>query len=582
MNSTEKASIPVVSSKTTLKSTHNLIDRVLNNLNIGQKIGYGYGLALGVTFLGTVAGWTIGDYYQRQALEKHESSIRKVELVNRLKHAVLEARSHQQQFIPLVDKPKRFQEEYSHFLRHAAEIKQLSSETASYITRIKKPESRSNKILAGFLRKYKNTSEEYFQQIEALLQQIKPAYLKPEEVGNQQRLLLKFTDSNIALEFDSFSDDLTEAITAAYKEDKQSENTLILVEQIRWQIIAGSIVVSMLLVSVFAFYTTRAIASPISTLTNVAKQVTQEANFDLQAPVLSLDEVGNLGISLNLLIRQVKHLLEVQKSEAQAKLIESEKMSSLGRMVAGVAHEINNPINFISANLVHAKSYFEELLDLLQTYQTEVPHPPDAVADKIEEMDLVFLQQDLLKLINSMEFGAGRTKEIARSLKDFAYLDAGKSQLVEIHTCLDSTLLILNNRLKKGIEIIRDYGDIPAITGHTGLLYQVFMNLLSNAIDAVEEKSQTDSQFLPKITVTTECMDNNWVTVRIIDNGPGIAQENLEKIFEMFFTTKPRGLGTGLGLAISHQIVLEKHGGKITCHSQLGKGTEFAICIPCR
>jgi signal transduction histidine kinase len=179
-----------------------------------------------------------------------------------------------------------------------------------------------------------------------------------------------------------------------------------------------------------------------------------------------------------------------------------------------------------------------------------------------------------------MTVGADRTREIVRSLKDFSRLDDGEAQLLELHACIDSTLLILNNRLKNSINLVRSYGEIPPIPGYTGLLYQVFMNLLSNAIDALEEKSAKNPEFLPEITITTECLQNNLVIVRIADNGSGISAENQKKIFETFFTTKPRGIGTGLGLAIAYQIVVEKHQGKITCQSELNQGTEFVLALP--
>jgi signal transduction histidine kinase len=179
-----------------------------------------------------------------------------------------------------------------------------------------------------------------------------------------------------------------------------------------------------------------------------------------------------------------------------------------------------------------------------------------------------------------MTLGTERTREIVRSLKNFSRLDEGQTHLLDLHPCIDSTLLILNNRLKNNIKVIRNYGQIPIIPGYMGLLYQVFMNLLSNAIDALEEKLQRQPEFLPEITIITECLCDDWVTVKIVDNGPGITTEHQNKIFETFFTTKPRGIGTGLGLAITHQIVVEKHRGKISCHSQLNQGTEFAIYLP--
>ncbi|MBD1921789.1 HAMP domain-containing protein [Microcoleus sp. FACHB-831] len=325
-------------------------------------------------------------------------------------------------------------------------------------------------------------------------------------------------------------------------------------------------------------YTSRAIARPIRAVTHVAQRATQESNFDLQAPVSSEDEVGALTASLNLLILKVSQLLEEQKAEAQATLMQSEKMSSLGRMMAGVAHEINNPVNFIYGNTIHASEYIKELLELLETYQCQVPNPPQAVTDIAEEIDIEFLKEDLPKLLDSMKFGAERAKAIVLSLKDFSRLDEVTPNLVDLHGCIDSSLLILNSRIKKGINVVRSYGDIPAIEGYAGLLYQVFMNLMSNAIDAIEETKNPISSGL--LAITTQRLDQDWVVVRIADSGSGITSENQAKIFDAFFTTKPRGVGTGLGLSISHQIIVEKHGGKLSCQSEVGVGTSFAIALP--
>jgi signal transduction histidine kinase len=197
-----------------------------------------------------------------------------------------------------------------------------------------------------------------------------------------------------------------------------------------------------------------------------------------------------------------------------------------------------------------------------------------------EEIDLEFLVEDIPKLFYSMKIGAERTKEIVRSLKDFVRVDEKESQLLDIHSCIDSTLLILNNRLKNTISVVKNYGEIPQIDGYMGLLYQVFMNLLSNAIDAIEEKSHQNPEFLPAINITTELQKNDWVLVKITDNGSGIPLKNQQKIFESFFTTKPRGVGTGLGLAITHEIVVNKHQGKITFYSDSNQGTEFTISLP--
>jgi two-component system, NtrC family, sensor kinase len=275
-------------------------------------------------------------------------------------------------------------------------------------------------------------------------------------------------------------------------------------------------------------------------------------------------------------------------------------MVSLGRMLAGVAHEVNNPINFIYANIDPARNYVEDILQLLETYETEIPNPPPAVLAHAEEIDLDFVKEDLMKIFQSMQVGAERAKAIVLSLKDFSRIDDGSINLVDLHACIDSSLLILNNRIKHGIEVVRNYGNIPKVEGYMGLLYQVFVNILNNAIDAVEERVKIEkthseemnhqlppesiesevSSFSPKISITTEYLDEESVVVRISDNGTGIPPASQEKMFQTFFTTKPRGVGTGLGLAIGREIVVKKHGGTINCWSEMGTGTEFAIALP--
>ncbi|MBD1928607.1 HAMP domain-containing histidine kinase [Trichocoleus sp. FACHB-90] len=544
-------------------------------LSISNKISYGYALTLGIVVVGTTAGFTIGDSFERTAREQEEHAHQEIRLLHRLQTGIIQARTHQQQFIPLMDEPEKLQEEYSHFLHHAAEITKVFLEVKSFEEQAPLKDDPNSEDIEQFLQTYEDVPEIYFQQINQLLKQIDPLNLKPGEIDAAQKILLKFTNSSVALKFDGFSDDLTELIQSSYQEDAQAQTALIAAETIRVQIIAASIFLSVVFAALCAVFTSRAIAHPILAATDVAERVTKEANFDLQAPVTTKDEVGVLATSLNQLIQQVKHLLEEQKAATQTQLLQSEKMSSLGRMLAGVAHEINNPVNFIYGNIIHASEYIDELIALLETYQNEVSNPSPNLQQQADEIDIKFLKEDLPKLLQSMKFGAERTRSIVLSLKDFSRLDQTKATFVDLHACIDSTLLILNHRLNKEIAVQKNYGDIPPIEGYTSLLYQVFMNLLSNAIDALEEVKG-----LQEIVISTELIDKDWVKVKISDNGSGIAPENQGKIFDTFFTTKPRSVGTGLGLSISYQIVVEKHGGKLNCVSQLGKGTEFAIALP--
>jgi PAS domain S-box-containing protein len=285
--------------------------------------------------------------------------------------------------------------------------------------------------------------------------------------------------------------------------------------------------------------------------------------------------------------------------ETQTQLIQTEKMSSLGLLVAGIAHEINNPVSFIYGNIPHATEYTEHLLDLVNLYRQHYPQPVAAIQAASEEIDLEFLSEDLPKLMDSMQIGAERIRQIVLSLRNFSRLDKTAREPIDLHQGIDNTLLLLQHRLKAKsehpqIQIIKEYDNLPLVECHAGQLNQVFMNLLSNAIDALEEVSSInqvtettnpnckllEADFCPSIRIKTQLQNNHTVLIQIADNGSGIPLQMQQQIFDPFFTTKSVGKGTGLGLSISYQIIVEKHGGQLKCFSTPGEGTEFWIELP--
>ncbi len=296
----------------------------------------------------------------------------------------------------------------------------------------------------------------------------------------------------------------------------------------------------------------------------------------------------------NLLLEET--LQELQQTQAQ--LIHTEKMASLGQFVAGIAHEINNPANFIQGNISHLKSYTSELLDLLNLYQAALPNPPQNIQDLAADIDLNFLVEDLAKILDSMRFGSERIKNIVNSLRNFSRLGEAKIKKVDLHEGLESSLMILQHRLepegsdRPKIQVIKNYQKIPQVECYAGEINQVFLNILTNAIDALTQTNPNVSlidgnpscpssePIIPTISISTELIHPDKVQITIADNGPGMTEKVRKQLFDPFFTTKPVGAGRGLGLSISYQTVVEGHQGQLYCHSKPGEGTTFKIILP--
>lgn len=347
-----------------------------------------------------------------------------------------------------------------------------------------------------------------------------------------------------------------------------------------------------------SYWVARKVADPIQGITTIAHKVVDEGDFQLQAPVETPDEIGRLAKALNQLIRWVAeytHELEVasqtlesrvqdrtreladtlqELQETQAQLIQTEKMSSLGQMVAGIAHELNNPLSFIQGNIPPLNEYFQDLLDLIETYQTEYSQPSETILAKQEQVDLEFMIADLKKLLDSMKIGTQRVQDIVISLRNYSRLDEATIKDVDIHEGIENTLLLLNHRIKHEVEVIKDYGCLLPIRCSPAQMNQVFTNIIANALDALLEGDMEPKQLF----LTTRSHSEKEIQISIRDNGCGIPPEIKDKIFDPFFTTKGIGKGTGLGLGICFKII-QQHKGTLEVHSEVGKGTEFLITL---
>ncbi|MGK7924714.1 MAG: ATP-binding protein [Spirulina sp.] len=577
--------------------------RSIDNWKISKKIGSGYAVAISIAIFGSAMGSGMGDYYQRRADRTLKGAEVQQEYLIRLENAVLNIRSHPLQLLRVIEDEIWFDYEIREFSSNIETLQELLIELDEFIEANPNNISVPAREFLALKQGYAETIEAERLVMESLWQRVNPLKIKSKDVSSSRLHAIETIASpqshEIRLQFERLYEDLSRIKQAAQNQKEAAAIAQVNAHHLRLRIIIGSFAVAVVIAALLAWRTSRTIARPLEAVTDIAREVTKASNFDLRAPITTRDEVGILADSLNQLIawvgeytkrleesqttleqrvrertRELQDTLENLKS-TQIQLIQTEKMSGLGQMVAGVAHEINNPVSFIHGNLTHLSKSVQDLFDFIDVLQQYIPPETPEVEEIMEEIDFEFLQSDLPNLLQSMRMGSDRIQEIVLSLRNFSRLDEATMKDVDLHEGIDTTLIILNNRLKLGVEVIKRYGDLPPVFCYPAQLNQVFMNLIVNALDAMEEAETQGKQ----IAILTEQISGDRVSIKIRDNGPGIPDRLKDKLFDPFFTTKPIGKGTGLGLSICYQII-EKHKGTIKVESQPGAGTEFAIVLP--
>ncbi|MGF1537580.1 MAG: sensor histidine kinase [Elainellaceae cyanobacterium] len=598
-----------------MKQARLWLRRRVQDFKISRKISYSYALSLGVAILGTSLGLGLAHWQGQLAQQQFEQADRYLTNLYQLDHELLDIRSHPQRLLAILDEPAWLESEIAQFEGAAARV----LKSADNLTALEKPAATVGVDPIDYVnlgRSYATLIQTYCQFVEqSVWQEVSQLRSNRQTLPEARQAILEATTSTEARQlrqnFERLSDRSEILLETARNEKKLAQAELKAARRLQLMIILSSMLLSALVAAALVHRTSRAIAQPIEHLTQTAESIVRSNRFTLDyfqgVPVHGKDEVASLARSLEQLVSWVNQYtaqLEESRSslerrvsqrtqeltdtiealnQAQMKLVQSETMSSLGQLVAGVAHEVNNPVGFIYGNISYAKDYVQRLLTVLQAYEAQVASPSPALQAMLNEAELDFVVEDLPKVLQSIQTGAERIHHIVRSLQKFSRLNEADVKQVDIHDCLDSTLLMLQHRLwlqsGETVQVVKRYGHLCPVECYPRLLNQVFINVVANALDALDAQSRTMKVSPSMVIVTTE-QRGNRVAVTVTDSGPGIIPEVRQRLFDPFFTTKPAGQGVGLGLSISQEIIVKRHGGTLECFSEPGRGTRVVITIP--
>lgn len=592
-------------------------------LTIRQRIVVGYLMMLGVISCGTAIGWTIGNHYQLQALRNQVVTAKERRFLEDLHIAILSVQPGRQ-LLPYLDQPRRFRQE-THVLlgklqsvqtllerhhkihQHSLHAHTDHSDTALYI-----------RTVHALLEEYEVTVSQLEERAYDTLSRVKAILREPGRVSQARADLNTLIQSEELRAYTTFSDQIFELKRRARQREEVTGKELGFSRTLRINIVALSVFVSLIIALLLAIFLSQIITQPIDEVVTVSKRINNENDFDIRIPVHRKDEVGDLSQTLNILLTKVQELLgEVNEKNTRLEttlktlrdqkfLFVNEKMSSLSQLVAGIAHEVNNPMTFIHTNIPYLQNYFNDLVEVIDAYKQRYPDD-DEIKALMDRVELEFLQEDMPRIFRSLMTGTRRISQIVLSLRSFARMDEAESKIVDIHLGLDSTLVMLQHRLRnewnpQGIQVLKCYGELPETECYAGQMNQVFLNILVNALDALEghfknspatsipsssqEQEEPGQSILPGqygtiLLETAFLPDVDQVEIVIGNNGPSVSKELQQRVFDPFFTTKAIGKGTGMGMSICHQIVAKNHGGTLDCVSPADEwGVKFVIRIP--